>query len=272
MCRASAYLAVLFLASAIIRNGRADMPPATDTDKLIRQLGDDDFDNREAASRQLEKIGEPALEALREAARTHRDTEVRIRAAAPVRGIERDRRGELKRFGAANGHYWLNRVAFAPDGKHVIATGGGVIWFDLQTGAETNRVMELQYARNGFALSPDGKHFATGHQHDAVARLGDVATGAEVRQFRGHSGGIFAVTFSPDGKQLVTGSADKTIRLWDVQTGKELRRFDDAQHETRWASFSPDGKLVATGMDIGRQPSALVGPDDRQGGTAPYRA
>jgi WD40 repeat protein len=225
----------------------ADPVPQPAIAKLIEQLGDDDFDKREDASRRLEKIGEPALEALRDAAETHSDTEVRCRATVLVRRIEKSLRSELMRFGAANGHYWLNRVAFSPDGKKAIATGGAVIWYDLETGVETNRVMELQYARNGFALSPDGKHFATGHQHDAIVRLGDVASGAEVREFRGHTAGVFAVAFSPDGKQLVTGSADQTIRLWEVATGKELRQFDDVKHEIRWASFSPDGKLVATG-------------------------
>jgi WD40 repeat protein len=241
-------LAAVVLASLVVASGSYGQDaPGAGIDRLIERLGDDDFDNREDASRQLEKIGEPALEALRQAARTHADAEVRCRASKLVRHIERELRGEIKHFGAANGHYWLNRVAFAPDGKTAIATGGGVIWYDLETGAETNRVMELAYARNGFTLSPDGKYFATGHQHEAIVRLGDVARGTEVREFRGHRAGVFAVAFSPDGKQLVTGGADETIRLWDVTTGNEVRQFAGANHEIRWASFSPDGKRVATG-------------------------
>ena len=214
--------------------------------KLIAQLGNDDFDKREEAEARLQKIGEPALDALREAARTHADVEVRGRTVALVRRIQKDLRSEITHFGPGGG-YWLNRVAFSPDGKKVIATGGGVIWYDPESGRELNRVMELQYARCGFAMSADGKHFLTGHQHDLVVRMGNLDSGKEVQTFRGHTGGVFAVAFSPDGKYAVSGGADKTLRLWDTKSGKELRRFDSVTDETRSVSFAPDGNRVASG-------------------------
>jgi hypothetical protein len=54
---------------------------------LIRQLGDKDFRVREAAMKNLDKIGEPALEALREA--IHDDAEAQRRANRLINGIER---------------------------------------------------------------------------------------------------------------------------------------------------------------------------------------
>jgi hypothetical protein len=53
--------------------------------RLIRQLGDDDFEVRESASQKLEKLGQPALAALRKALSSE-DLEIRRRA---VRLIER---------------------------------------------------------------------------------------------------------------------------------------------------------------------------------------
>jgi hypothetical protein len=54
---------------------------------LIEQLGNDVFAKRRAASRELETIGQPALTALRHAATTSDDPEIRQRARAILRAI-----------------------------------------------------------------------------------------------------------------------------------------------------------------------------------------
>jgi hypothetical protein len=64
---------------------RAD--PARIT-KLVGQLGSGDFEEREKASKGLDDIGAPALEALRKAAASE-DPEVRRRAEDLVRKIEK---------------------------------------------------------------------------------------------------------------------------------------------------------------------------------------
>jgi WD40 repeat protein len=43
--------------------------------------------------------------------------------------------------------------------------------------------------------------------------------------FKNGSGDVNAVAWSIDGKQLVSGSDDKTVRLWDVDSGKQLKHF-----------------------------------------------
>ncbi len=50
--------------------------------------------------------------------------------------------------------------------------------------------------------------------------LWDVATGKEQATLTGHTGRVYSVSFSPDGKMLVSGSADGTIKVWDVQPAK----------------------------------------------------
>ena len=37
--------------------------------------------------------------------------------------------------------------------------------------------------------------------------------------FRGHSGSIASVAFSPDGRLIVSGASDKTICVWDTYLG-----------------------------------------------------
>jgi hypothetical protein len=74
--------------------GEPPMPPPQEApdraqvDRLIRQLGSTDFAEREAASQQLQKIGPPALEALRATATDSKDAEVRRRAADIAAAIE----------------------------------------------------------------------------------------------------------------------------------------------------------------------------------------
>ena len=60
----------------------------------------------------------------------------------------------------------------------------------------------------------------------------DAQTGQELTTFKGHTGAVYSVAFSPDGKRLACGSAtwDSTkrvygageVKVWDVQTGREL--------------------------------------------------
>jgi WD40 repeat protein len=53
------------------------------------------------------------------------------------------------------------------------------------------------------------------------------------------------VAFSPDGKQITSGSVDGTTKVWDASNGQELLTFYGMRSE-----FTPNGKqLVAYGVD-----------------------
>ena len=41
----------------------------------------------------------------------------------------------------------------------------------------------------------------------------------------GHSSNTRDITFSRDGKYLLTGSQDQTVKLWEVKSGKELKTY-----------------------------------------------
>ncbi len=43
-------------------------------------------------------------------------------------------------------------------------------------------------------------------------------TGQEMLTLRGHSDDVMSVSFSPDGKQIVSGSRDDTVKVWDADS------------------------------------------------------
>uniref|UniRef100_UPI00404A1152 caspase family protein n=1 Tax=Fulvivirga sp. TaxID=1931237 RepID=UPI00404A1152 len=66
----------------------------------------------------------------------------------------------------------------------------------------------------------------------------------------GHSGKIFNILYSPDGKQIISVSEDKTIRIWDSRTGEMIKKFEaqigKGPEGMLYASaISPDGKYLA---------------------------
>ncbi len=65
-----------------------------------------------------------------------------------------------------------------------------------------------------------------------------------------HSGRVSSVAFSPDGKMVASGSADKTVRLWDTQTGETIGEpWQDHRDVVLSVAFSPDGKQVVSGSE-----------------------
>jgi WD40 repeat protein len=67
----------------------------------------------------------------------------------------------------------------------------------------------------------------------------------------GHEAPIRAITFSPDGHWLASGSNDKTARIWDMTVLERRHILQGHEGPVISVSFSPDGTRLATGSTDG---------------------
>src|SRR4051794_30972823 len=66
----------------------------------------------------------------------------------------------------------------------------------------------------------------------------------------GHTAIVWKVLFTPDGKELVSVSDDKTVRVWDVRSGEPVRVLRPPigrglEGKLYAAAVSPDGRTLA---------------------------
>jgi len=129
-------------------------------------------------------------------------------------------------------------------------------------------VTNLTDVVNAMQFSSDGRTIAIarGTRDDHRVELWDVNSGKLQRTIRGFDGNVWSVSFSPDGRTLVTASvgihrekiAEKPnsqrgrpfneLKWWDPQTGdlKQRVEFPGEELFSLAAQYSLDGRLLAT--------------------------
>jgi WD40 repeat protein len=97
------------------------------------------------------------------------------------------------------------------------------------------------------AVSPDGGLVAAATAGGLV-RLFDPAKGELIESLHGHLNAVFALSFSPDGRRLVSeGGQRETIKLWDVGTRQELLTLAGTGSVLRVAQWTADGDVILAG-------------------------
>lgn len=152
----------------------------------------------------------------------------------------------------------VHSVAFSRDGE-VLASGSLDRTIRLWKTASAKPFLVLNgYASGRFggdaksvAFLPDGSMLAAPTAGGAIG-FWDVATGALLRELKGHTTPVHCVAFSPDGRSLASACGasdldavlDTSIRLWDTATARERFQIDARPHAPVALCFSPDGKRL----------------------------
>jgi RNA polymerase sigma factor (sigma-70 family) len=142
------------------------------------------------------------------------------------------------------------RAVLAPDGgmaAFVLASeGGGVELWSLETGKELHRFAG-DSPLTWIAFSSDSSVLAIRGDKDKFIRLWSTSTGREIGQLEGRA--RVPLTFSPEGKLLVTEDDDGKLSVNDLRRGRQLQHLDRSTSEHAGVSFAPDGRVLAVARD-----------------------
>jgi hypothetical protein len=134
----------------------------------------------------------------------------------------------------------LTVMAFSPDGRTLVLGGNGAlrIW-DVRRKRERLR-LDPALPGLGVAFSPDGRLLAVGGY--GVFGLFNAATGEQLYRAQDARAQVSCLTFSPDGKSLITAGGDTTALVWDVgqllEQGRRQAAGSPGQLEKLWAELA----------------------------------
>lgn len=115
----------------------------------------------------------------------------------------------------------LNGVVVAPDGEIAVAAADGRLRFFGPEGQARGEVTIGDMPLIALALSADGATIAAGGLRGQVAVIDRKARSIRATLV-GPGLPVWSLAFMPDGKQLLSGGADRLVRRWNAVTGEHI--------------------------------------------------
>ncbi len=170
----------------------------------------------------------------------------------------------------------IEALVLSPDSKTLASAdnANSVQLWDVESG-------RLQYtlkAATSFQVltfSPDGSRLATGSS-DGILRLWDIHAGGTpsstlkqmwntalrrrpIKMFEGHAADsrFKTITFSPDGKRVISANSDGTVRLWETDSGNQ--QFTLRQHSGQLSALAFNGITSSKPHEPSGKPNESTG-------------
>jgi hypothetical protein len=280
-------LCLCCIAASVSAADKAEKADAVRITKLVEQLGNDDFNEREKASAALDGIGEPALDALRQAMRST-DEEVGKRAETLVGKIEKRQetatalkakrvhlvykdaavKDALEDFAKQSGyHFALNDPENKlKDRTITIDTGDAPFWQALDQFCERARLKEVETREP--APAPGGafpqpvinseQHIINSEQHitltdgQAESRPTDAASAVRVR--------VEGLT-NPSQKAIYCAlqlTLEPRLQWGTVEKVTVTKAVDDQKHELIQLADPTPAAPLPPGIGVGGLPPGFV--------------
>uniref|UniRef100_A0A7C4QLF4 Serine/threonine protein kinase n=1 Tax=Schlesneria paludicola TaxID=360056 RepID=A0A7C4QLF4_9PLAN len=167
---------------------------------------------------------------------------------------------EIKAF---RGHtWWVWQAVFSPAEDRLVTVsqdGTAIVW-DVDSDRPSPPFTGHRGPVYCAAFSRDGKTVVTGgYDHRILAWRPDdlrpynfrnlekgtaVVPSVKFRELDGHATSIRSLSFSPDGRLLLSGAHDNTVRLWEFETGSILQTFRGHDSWVRQCVFVPGGRFL----------------------------
>jgi WD40 repeat protein len=156
--------------------------------------------------------------------------------------VATDRKGESETLATDAKRRWIDHVALANDG---IAWSCGKQAFvrSAKGKDKTERTVDLPSSPGGLAFAPKGFRLAIAHYNGATLWFPN-APDAKPEKLE-WKGSHLDVTFSPDGRFLVTSMQEPMLHGWRLVDGKHMRMSGYAA-KVRSLSWGPGAKWLAT--------------------------
>ena len=130
----------------------------------------------------------------------------------------------------------LNGVVAAPDGEIAAAAADGRLRLFGSDGTQRAEIAVGEMPLIALAISPDGATIATGGLRGQVA-LVDRKTRSIRATLIGPGLPVWSLAFLPDGRQLLSGGADRLVRRWNAVTGEHVGAVVPRAGEDALAAF-----------------------------------